>query len=72
MGALKSVANFFEFAFGVLRGLAIAIGTDVNVFVLALSALLMSFGPTRWVGLVALVYVVLRQFDQYVAALTNR
>ena len=72
MAALRSVGKFIEFGSAILVGLVRAVAHDIDVFLLALSAAFLSFGPTRWVGLVFLVYTVFRRLDQYVAAITTK
>lgn len=67
-----AVSEFFKFAFGIGKGLLHALTHDVDVFLLGVSAILLSFSVTRWVGIVFLVYLVFRRLDQYIQVLTSK
>ena len=66
------VVKFFEFALSIFKGLFYAVTHDVDVFLLGVSAVLLSITQTRWVGVVFLVYTVFRRLDQYVRAITSK
>lgn len=67
-----AVIEFFKFVYGVAKGLLHALTHDVDVFLLGVSAVLLSFSVTRWVGVVFLVYLVFRRFDQYIGMLNSK
>lgn len=66
--------KFYNFAGGVLLGLARAFTTDVDVFLLGLVGLCLG-APVRLlrgIGLALLFYVGLRRADQYVGVVLSR
>ena len=67
-----ALIEFAKFAYGVTKGLLYALTHDVDVFLLGVSAVLLSFYATRWVGIVFLVYLVFRRLDQYIQVLTSK
>jgi hypothetical protein len=67
-----AVIDFAKFVYGVTKGLLYALTHDVDVFLLGVSAVLLSFHATRWVGIVFLVYLVFRRLDQYIQVLTSK
>jgi hypothetical protein len=75
MAAIKSVANrvkgFVEFALGVFWGLLIALTNDVNVFLIGISAVLVSFSTTRPAGVVLLIYAILKLVNEWVGAVVQ-
>lgn len=72
MAAVKWVASkvkgFVEFALGVFWGLLVSLTSDVDVFLIGLSAILVSFSATRPAGAVLLVYAVLRVVSEWISA----
>lgn len=67
-----AVTNFAKFVYGIVKGLLYALTHDVDVFLLGISAVLLSFSVSRWVGAVLLVYLVFRRLDQYIQMLTSK
>lgn len=70
--ASLAVTEFAKFVYGVAKGLFYALTHDVDVFLLGVSAALLSFHATRWVGVVFLIYLVFRRFDQYMGMLNSK
>ena len=67
-----AVIEFAKFVYGIFKGLLHALTHDVDVFLLGVSAILLSFSVTRWVGVVFLVYLAFRRLDQYIQVLTSK
>jgi hypothetical protein len=67
MAEPKSVGKF---ALGIFKGLGIAFVTDINVFLLGISALLLSFSASRAVGVILVIYVLIRKADEYMGMLS--
>lgn len=73
MGATNlAVIEFGKFVVGIVKGLVYALTHDVDVFLLGVSAALLSFSVTRWIGVVFIVYLVFRRMDQYVQVATSK
>lgn len=72
MAALALVGRFVKFAAGVLVGLLRAFATDINVFLLGLAALILCLPVVFPIGIVLVIYVLLRRADEYASLFASK
>lgn len=62
---------FKDFALSVFKGLAVAIRTDIDVFLMAVAGTLLASKVSRGLGVALLFYLAIRRGDQWMKVYAN-